>query len=883
MMTHKAIQNAGIFTFICCLAVIVLTTYPTEARSADFNRTPPKMNDYDYKPPTYLRGSGNPIEIEDYSYEHHRARIKYNYAEKPQDRQGLQYWILDKGVSNTPGDVWVECDDEANQNGGWDIKFIAPNATCWDSIKVRNVYSAGHLLNGGAPVQIVGAKLLTKDEVSIEPSSQCPSSGYSSPSSKEFCAFGSGIDGDTDDDMFRLDTSVKSYFEYDKLGSSSLSNLGTPGHSENYRLRYLKRSSGSRDMMMPSGPPGDYGDFKQFMDQEPLEVYNACYKAKINVCENVHIEADYKIDGVCGQAATEAFATKGDIDEQYQCAYGVPTTPVMNSAQTYFTWTCRGVGHDAQSSTLAQDATCQAKVSREAQCGAAHLQEFRNKDELTTSGSPYSGDLCSANSTVQSVTGGGPWFWTCNADVGPSKAYCTGLVQGQNCDRLFSTDKMVIVQDTSGSFGDDIQHTRNGLTYLFNNTLFKGWDVGITSYSDFGAPYGYRIDRGFTDLDTQKAALLNTYGSLSPWGGGDYPETQIHAMIRTIDDFAPQTNKEDGMVIVMITDATSHLGGKYGTMSTLAAKMREHNVRVIALTTSGAANFYKDKFRSAGLGDRFSQKMITSNSSNLAASLMEGLIDLGCDTAPIDGTCGLATTMPGHQYSSPDDILPGEACIAGSVAAMKDRGDSFTWVCEGINGGATSEQCTYLRQTCGNGVREGSEACDDGNGNNSDSCNNKCEKWVYNNCQSINAPIEEFHGNGGYWSAKTTHDGGWRYLTEDDPETWLSSDPGTTSYYSFTNDTKKACDFTCREGYERDDGVCVPTAGADQCLNKMIADGVYTPQDGHAAQTLTNDGRCFGYYVDGNYPEHEGPSETYSYWQFSPANDSTTYSCCRSK
>ena len=909
-MLHHHSQLKKLFSVCFYAAILCLMSISSNAIAGQtYNLDTPGTNDsFDYgSTPAYIykRGSDTAIEIKKYSFEGHRAKIKYEYGQRDEDLNGLQEWVLDGGVTNTGGEIWLLC-DTPNEDGGWHVKFVDHNMTCWDPIKATNVFRHGSILNNGGPVQIVGAKMLTRDEISIEPKSQCTHSSDYAPdgfdgTKKTFCSYGNGIDGNTGDDMFKLSPTVRSYFEYDKLGTSDLNNVGNSSHDEYYRLRFLNRSAaGSKDMMMPSGPPSIYSDYTNFLKKSPIEVKDACYKANIEVCENVTIEADYKIDGVCGEAANYTYTSIDEIQERYQCAYGVPGRIETNTSEKRFEWTCKGVGYDAASSQLATDATCFADIDSGAQCGAAHLEQFRNRGELTGSDSPYSGKLCTGTSSPGSVTGSGPWFWTCDANVGETKAYCTGLVQGQNCDRLFSTDKMIVVQDTSGSFDDDIGNTRTGLSYLFNNSLFEGWDVALTSYSDFGRPYAYRIDKRFTDLDTDLAGFTSTYGALSPRGGGDGPESQVYAMIKSIDDFAAQTNKDDGFIMIMITDHTSHTGGRggrYETFATLADKMKEHNVRVIGLTTSNVriglttidlGSWYTQRFTNAGVADRFSQQDITSNSSDLASALLEGLIDLGCDDAPIDGTCGLAIDMPGSEYSSPTDIPENEACIAGGITAMTDRGDRYTWVCGGINGGGPSEQCEYLLAACGNGVRENTEACDDGNSINIDSCTNQCEKRVYNTCDPIDTSVEKFYSEfPGYSALQTEYEGEWRYFTEDDPETVVTSDPGTTPIYSESNNIYEACDFGCADGYERIGGNCIATSGADACVTDMITDGVFVTGDENSiADALTEDGRCFGFYAVGYYPRNVGPSETYDYWQFTPtsgANKDRTLTCCQSK
>src|SRR3989338_7393573 len=80
--------------------------------------------------------------------------------------------------------------------------------------------------------------------------------------------------------------------------------------------------------------------------------------------------------------------------------------------------------------------------------------------------------------------------------------------------------------------------------------------------------------------------------------------------------------------------------------------------------------------------------------------------------SPLNGVCGFANN----------------SCTAGTLSDIADSSTSYLWSCTGSNGGTTAS-CSLLKPVlpvCGNGIKDGTEECDDDNLFNGDGCSNIC-------------------------------------------------------------------------------------------------------------------------------------------------------------
>ncbi len=417
----------------------------------------------------------------------------------------------------------------------------------------------------------------------------------------------SGLTGNTGDDMFRIDYGSKGFLEY--LDNPSAGN----------RLKYLERTGGdTRPMMIPAGPKGTLNDYNNFINNPPsdVEVKNACYPVKAEVVCDISTLPDMPIPGVCGAAAyvgPGVYSHYNDIPNEHLCYVG-DETAVSNYEGSYVTWKCLGKNGGDTSST------CRYTYSQDGQCGSSHLAYFDTKSALDSNNAYCAGGSAMAGA----VSGEGPWFWTCGATGSQGNdAYCTAYDDDLDCDSFFENNTMVFVQDLSGSFADDISNTKNALNALFADPVFNEWSVGLTSTAGSdGSSSVYQKQLDWTDVSTGKSTILNKINGYGTTGSED----PIYAIYRAIQDFFPRADGRSG-TIVMITDESD--GNREDYLSKIKDKMDEHNLKLVVLVTSGVKSYYQNVLSNAGI--EYDLETITSDSSNLAASLLSGLTKVNCE------------------------------------------------------------------------------------------------------------------------------------------------------------------------------------------------------------------------------------------------------------
>jgi len=141
-----------------------------------------------------------------------------------------------------------------------------------------------------------------------EATSKCDESTDISPDEKDYCTHdGNNVHGNTGDDMFAIKVAESnealknaSFIEYRKVGDMN----------SEYRLRWVRRTGNAdyagREMMIPSGPPGDYGDYKTYMGRylnasssAPVVVEKGCFPIEVELCINeapIAINDGYELD-----------------------------------------------------------------------------------------------------------------------------------------------------------------------------------------------------------------------------------------------------------------------------------------------------------------------------------------------------------------------------------------------------------------------------------------------------------------------------------------------------------------------------------------------------------------------------------------------------------
>lgn len=153
----------------------------------------------------------------------------------------------------------------------------------------------------------------------------------------------------------------------------------------------------------------------------------------------VQCSANKKIDGACGTAATnyayDANGFSGDM-----CAsgsvIGSPSFPAQGGSTT---WTCSGQNDGNPSGTCT---ATRASAPINGVCGSANGSNYDNKP---------SHNLCTVG-TASSVSGSGPWNWTCSGSNGGTTASCSANKQiDGNCGN--ATDYKNYVGHTLCDYG----------------------------------------------------------------------------------------------------------------------------------------------------------------------------------------------------------------------------------------------------------------------------------------------------------------------------------------------------------------------------------------------------------------------------------------------
>lgn len=448
----------------------------------------------------------------------------------------------------------------------------------------------------------------------------------SSPRSKrvnnvdDASSLASGLTGHTGDDMFRIGYSaaapVSGYIEYLDIDETDPA-----------RLQYIERSTSlamtSMALVLPAGPKGTYTDYRGFVASPPLaevSTKNGCYPVKARV----GCDADLPdLNGSCGAQSDLDTLSDADWVEIHSgnianygtlCAQGFPTNIVSTVLGTT-TWTCQSIGDSAS-----PEDCLYSHAAEDAMCGDAHGETFADAGALAADG-----EYC-ASGTLTGITGDGPWDWTCQADTPEgAPASCSADIEEEVCEGYYEDKHMLFVQDLSVSFDDDLPNTVAALNSLFSDPDFAEWDVGLTStYGADGDPSVYHNELGWTNVTPDKDQIIAKVNSYTV----DASEDPIYAGFRAIEDFYPRTDGQGG-VVIMITDESDP--NRVDMIQDFEDSLRANDLELILLLTSGVQGWYQTMLDVYDMNDIATIQTITSDSSNLADALINGLEELGCD------------------------------------------------------------------------------------------------------------------------------------------------------------------------------------------------------------------------------------------------------------
>lgn len=470
---------------------------------------------------------------------------------------------------------------------------------------------------------------------------------------------------DLNDDMFRIRPNTTAYFEYVERG----------GVADPNRLKWIERDGATpQTLMMPSGPPpgtaGAFSDYDHFIANKPPSISRieaACYPVMTSLCGNLEpVAKTPPAPGACGAAHGQIFASASEINAiaYGKCYVGTPTSirEEGSGASAKFKWTCQSdpVGEMA-------DTQCEASKAVDGECGNANGRTF------TTAGEVIAAGLCKTGTPSVTPTGNGSWYWRCNAlSSGGKTASCmaSAKVEVSSCDEMANEGTMVLVQDLSGSYYDDLPNLRTNMTALLNDSDFNGWKTGLASFVDSPScaycsrsDYEYRKDLDLRDISTSKSEIQSRVNGWSLGNGGDTPESQYLAISRAVDDFRGQSSNP--LNIILATDATSHQYSGYSAAQA-ADKLKSANAYLIVLATNtsweATASFYSNFIRTYGVSGTVIN--LASDSSNFRTAVKAGLKNSYCSKPSSRVGCGplngisCSSSSLGSSCKTGRDIVP---------------------------------------------------------------------------------------------------------------------------------------------------------------------------------------------------------------------------------
>lgn len=210
-----------------------------------------------------------------------------------------------------------------------------------------------------------------------------------------------------------------------------------------------------------------------------------------------------------------------------------------------------------------------------------------------------------------------------------------------------------LLEDETGSFGDDIGNLQGGTTAsdIYDTVIgtSPGAQFAVAGFRDYPvSPYGSAGDhvyRLLSSMDPTKAAWLAGIAALTAGGGGDFPEAQYDAIVAAAGPgaFVDPTVGEQGncgwrdlaatpgvqRVLVVTTDATFHNpdGTHVNDQAATIAALNAQNIVVIGLKAPGTGGEL-DALAGATGG---SVQPLSSDGANIAQAILNGLAAVTTD------------------------------------------------------------------------------------------------------------------------------------------------------------------------------------------------------------------------------------------------------------
>lgn len=139
-----------------------------------------------------------------------------------------------------------------------------------------------------------------------------------------------------------------------------------------------------------------------------------------------------------------------------------------------------------------------------------------------------------------------------------------GKAQGFILSKLTETTNKVdimIIMDTTGSMGEEINGLKASLTNFINYLDESGFDVqvGVLPYDDYAPATDITLSKPWQDL-TDLTTAQNFVSELTAYGGGDFPENAYAAVMYAWNNASWRHRAQ--RILLLLTDATSHYKGE---------------------------------------------------------------------------------------------------------------------------------------------------------------------------------------------------------------------------------------------------------------------------------------------------------------------------------
>ncbi|MGD1922934.1 MAG: Ig-like domain-containing protein, partial [Paracoccaceae bacterium] len=282
------------------------------------------------------------------------------------------------------------------------------------------------------------------------------------------------------------------------------------------------------------------------------------------------------------------------------------------------------------------------------------------------------------------IAGSGGGIFTINADgtadfdangefesLAVGETAVTEVTYGVEVSGVTGKYDIILTQDLSGSFADDLPNVRASFGGLFDDLTANGDDVGfgVASFIDkpitpfgstFFGDFPYNTDQA---VSTDKATIQATLDGLETGSGVDSDESQLIAL----QQIALRADSEIGFrsdahrFVVLQTDADPHVAGDFGaapaddgdtdvdeledypTVASVGALLNDANISVIFAVSPQQTSIAAYQKLLSDLGVSGTVVTLSSDSSNLSAAIQGAL-----DTFTTIETATLTATITGE-------------------------------------------------------------------------------------------------------------------------------------------------------------------------------------------------------------------------------------------